>query len=510
MRNIMVSWVGNNDLKSIEKKKLTGPVNALLNSKNGKEFDEIYLLCNYAKDLSEKYFKMLGKVFNFEYKYISENLLNSPMNYTLIYEEVIKFLNYIENLKEDKEIKWHFHTSPGTQAMSAVWVLLGKTKYNAKLFYSWCDKNIERVEEAKIPFDISIDYLPDLYRQREKKILENWNTIPAFEDIIYSSKLMNDTLNKASYIAKYNVPVLLLGETGTGKELFARGIHNDSNRKKMPFEAINCGAIPENLLETTLFGWSKGAYTGAVGEDQGLFLKCNGGSLFLDEIGELSLNLQVKLLRVLQENQVMRVGDNKKFDIDVRIIAATNKDLTEMVVNNEFREDLFHRIGIGIIKIPALRERGGDDILKIAKFFLTEINKNFSEPFIVNNLEVDNSYIKKEFSVSAIKELINYNWPGNVRELYNSIVRACLWSKSEKIDAEDIRESIIKFEKKEIDTTTVEIPENGVDLKNILFDMEKEYYKKALSMTRSKREAAELLNINPKTFEKRCRTQFNL
>ena len=204
----------------------------------------------------------------------------------------------------------------------------------------------------------------------------------------------------------------------------------------------------------------------------------------------------------------MRVGDNKTFKTDVRIIAATNRDLPEMIMENTFREDLFHRIAIGIIEIPALRYRGGTDIMKIAESVLTKTNKDFSEPVSVKNMNIENSYIEKTFSVSAINEIKKSMWPGNVRELKNAIVRACLWGQNDKINAEDIRGAIIKFKKEK--NNDIEIPEDGLDLKKALFDIEKRYIELALSKTKSKREAAELLGAKHKTFEKRCRTHFNL
>jgi len=506
MRSVMVSWVGNNDILSIEEGKLTGPVYALLSSRYGTEFNEIYLLCNYSEKKSEGYFKMLKKKFDINFKYASNT--DDPMDYKKIYEEVENYLSHIINMKNDNDINWHFHTSPGTQAMSSVWVLLGKTKYNAKLYNSWLEKGNQRVEGAKIPFDISYDYLPELFRQKEKSILDNWDKLPVFEKIIHDSDRMKEVLQKSIMIGKYNVPVLILGETGTGKELIANAIHNNSNRESKPFKAVNCGAIPETLIEAMLFGWSKGAYTGSVGEGKGIFLECDKGTLFLDEIGDLSSNLQVKLLRVLQECEISRIGDNKTFKTDVRIITATNKNLTEMVMENTFREDLFHRIAIGIIEIPPLRERGSKDIIKIAEHFLDEINKRFSEPVKIHNKDIENPYIKKEFTLSALKYIKGYNWPGNVRELNNTITRACLWNSNDKIDKNDIKNSIIKFSKKT--ERDIDISDDGIDLNKTMFDIEKKYIELALSRTGSKREAAKLLGVNQKTFEKKCRTKFNL
>lgn len=228
------------------------------------------------------------------------------------------------------------------------------------------------------------------------------------DSIVGNSKSMNKTKSLAMQAAKYESNVLILGESGTGKELFARAIHEMSERKKEPFIAINCAAIPENLLESELFGYESGAFTGAnKGGKPGKFELANGGTIFLDEVGDLSLHLQPKLLRVIEHGQLERVGGVRSVKLDVRIIAATNKDLEEMVEAGEFREDLFYRLCVIPIMIPPLRKRP-EDIILLAEYFLTKYNEKFKKNIISISEEVK-------------KQLLLYEWPGNVRELENVI-----------------------------------------------------------------------------------------
>lgn len=228
------------------------------------------------------------------------------------------------------------------------------------------------------------------------------------DSIVGNSKSMNKTKNLAIQAAKCGSNVLILGESGTGKELFARAIHEMSIRKKEPFIAINCAAIPENLLESELFGYENGAFTGAnKGGKPGKFELANGGTIFLDEVGDLSLHLQPKLLRVIEYGQLERVGGIKSIKLDVRIIAATNKDLEVMAEKGEFREDLFYRLCVIPIMIPPLRNRP-EDIILLAEHFLSKYNEKFKKNVITISEEVK-------------KQLLLYDWPGNVRELENVI-----------------------------------------------------------------------------------------
>ncbi|MBW1873337.1 MAG: sigma-54-dependent Fis family transcriptional regulator, partial [Deltaproteobacteria bacterium] len=229
----------------------------------------------------------------------------------------------------------------------------------------------------------------------------------SFENIIGRSDSMQLMFKTVEKIAEFKSTVLITGESGTGKELIARALHNRSPRRDKPFVAVNCGAIPENLLESELFGYIRGAFTDAIRNKQGLFEEADSGTLFLDEIGELPLGLQVKLLRVLQESEIRRVGENKPRKVDVRILAATIRDLLAEVKIGGFREDLFYRLNVLSIKIPPLRDRP-EDIPMLVEHFLTRCNTKLG----TNIAEVD---------PAAMKLLVEYSWPGNVRELENLV-----------------------------------------------------------------------------------------
>lgn len=237
--------------------------------------------------------------------------------------------------------------------------------------------------------------------------------------IVGNSKVMKEVAYQISLIAESNVSVLITGETGTGKELVAKEIHNLSSRKENPFITVNCGAIPEGLIESELFGHKKGAFTGASDDRIGKFEAAQGGTIFLDEIGELPLMLQVKLLRVLQERQIVRVGDNATIDIDVRVITATNRNLEEEIEAGRFRSDLFYRLNVFQLYLPSLKERGAD-ILLLADYFVRKYSASLNVK--INRIET-----------SAIDLMMRYHWPGNVRELENCIERACLLAREEKV-----------------------------------------------------------------------------
>jgi DNA-binding NtrC family response regulator len=253
----------------------------------------------------------------------------------------------------------------------------------------------------------------------EKKEVDN-----GLSAIIYKSEKFENVIQLVKKIAPGNMNVLITGESGTGKELIARAIHRCSKRNMSPFVPVNCGALPENLFESEIFGHEKGAFTGAFKTKPGLMEFANQGTFFFDEIGDLGLNLQVKLLRLLEERKIRRVGGQKEIDIDVRIIAATNKDLTKSVEENNFREDLFYRINTINIEIPPLRERE-KDIKVLIRHFLEELNSKNEKP--VNGI-----------SNEAINTLQIYQWPGNVRELQNIISRAFYLCNSEIIQKQDL------------------------------------------------------------------------
>ncbi len=244
-----------------------------------------------------------------------------------------------------------------------------------------------------------------------------------FDTIVGHTEVMHTVFEQVRQVAKWNTTVLIRGESGTGKELIANAIHYNSPRSNGPFIKLNCAALPDNLLESELFGHEKGAFTGAVSTRKGRFEQADGGTLFLDEIGEISAAFQAKLLRVLQEGEFERVGGSKTYCVDTRIIAATNRNLEEEVANGKFREDLYYRLNVMPIKMPALRERS-EDIPDLADFLIKKIARQQKRKLAITD--------------SAIRLLIRYNWPGNVRELENTLERAAIMSEKGEIDRDMI------------------------------------------------------------------------
>jgi two-component system NtrC family response regulator len=290
---------------------------------------------------------------------------------------------------------------------------------------------------------------------------------------------MMEVFSTIRKLATPDVPVLVMGESGTGKELVARAIHSLSLRKENPFITINCGAIPEHLLESELFGHEKGAFTGAIARVQGKVEYANGGILFLDEIGELPPGLQVKLLRFLQEKMIQRVGGRENIAIDARVIAATNIDMEKAIQEERFREDLYYRIGVVSMHLPPLRERG-DDVLFLAKIFLAKFGREFNKKDI-------------GFSKEATEALFDYSWPGNVRELENKVQRAVIMAADTTIEPHDLALADIPVER--------HIPEDeGGTLKEARKSLEKTMLRSALEKrSNNLARAAEDLGISRPT-----------
>jgi len=244
-------------------------------------------------------------------------------------------------------------------------------------------------------------------------------------ELIGSSEAMKHVLHLVEKVSPRDTSVLIVGENGTGKELVARAIHSRSSRKDKPFVAVNCGAIPPNLVESELFGYEKGAFTGALDTTEGKFEMAHGGTLFLDEIGDMSLDMQVKILRALQERKFYRVGGKKEISVDIRVLSATNHDLTQAIKDGTFREDLYFRLAVVTIQVPPLRERG-QDILEIAAHFLN----HGQSPITITK--------------QAQELLLNYPWPGNIRELRNVLEQAVILGDGSKITPSDLPANVAK------------------------------------------------------------------
>jgi two-component system response regulator PilR (NtrC family) len=315
--------------------------------------------------------------------------------------------------------------------------------------------------------------------------------LTGLDNIIGQSPKMRAIFDMIQTVAPQTSRILITGESGTGKELVARAIHENSSRSNAPFITINCGAFPETLLESELFGYMKGAFTGANENRRGLFQAAHGGTLFMDEIGNMNLAMQVKLYRVLQEGKVRPLGSNEEMDVDVRVITATNKDLEKAIAADEFREDLFYRLSVIPIHVPPLRDRR-DDIPLLARHFLERFRKQMEKSI-------------EAISPQAMTRLESYDWPGNVRELENTIERAVALESGPEISVtvlpERVAASMGAAFAASASADSSELPPEGVDFEAVLAGTEKKYIKAALEKANGVRtHAAELLKISYRSF----------
>jgi two-component system response regulator PilR (NtrC family) len=338
-----------------------------------------------------------------------------------------------------------------------------------------------RVEEVKLTIKKSLER-NNLIRENirlRQEVEERYK----FWNLIGKSPKMQRVYELVEKVAQTKANVLITGESGTGKELVAKAIHYNSARKDQSFVTLNCGAIPENLLESELFGHMKGSFTGAIANKRGLLEMAAGGTLFMDEIGELPLPLQVKLLRVIQEREFKRVGGTEDIKVDVRIISASNQDLQQKVAQGGFREDLFYRLNVIQIKLPPLRERKEDIPLLVNHF----VRKYSAE----TGKEIEGVLPE------ALELLLNYDFAGNVRELENIIERSITLETSSTITERHIRSYLNERMMSKSMPPTLEIPEEGIDLNKVVEDLEKAFILKALEHTEGiKKKAAELLGMN--------------
>ncbi len=504
--NILVSWIGHTDLKNLlngdfydEVRSLTrppydhpadgGPIKTLLNQKS---FDAIYLLSDYSESITEAYLEWLNIKTS-----VSYTKLQNPTNYGEIYTVANDFLEQLSNKLPKGKNRLSFLLSPGTPAMSAIWILLGKTKYPATFWQTWNGK----VTETEIPFDITLDVVPELLSSSDNVFhhlaTKSPGEVKGFESIIGNSKAIRLAVGRAQKAAIRDVSILLTGESGTGKELFAKAIHEASPRRNKPFIAINCAAIPKDLLESELFGHAKGAFTGADKKKDGAFKQADGGIIFLDEVGECASEIQAKLLRVLQpphnQSQCLRefspVGSTEIETANVRIISATNRNLGKMVEDGLFREDLFFRLALITVPLPPLRSRKSD-ILPIAEHLLKKINTEFSEQ--------DKSYKHKIFSDCTNTFIKKCIWSGNIRELNNVILQSVVMSDKETITPEDIQASLLytpSFSNK--DKELIDAPlGDGFNLEEHLNAIQKHYLRRAMEEAGGiKTKAASLLGL---------------
>jgi transcriptional regulator with PAS, ATPase and Fis domain len=490
MKSTLFSWIGFTDLKASKGEKNIG-LGPIAQAASERSFQKIILISDVPEPDCGTYAEWLKT-------YTSANIqtrkvaLSSPTHFGEIYEAATAAVK--ETLQTDgDDVELTYHLSPGTPAMAAVWVIIAKTRYPATLIVSSIKGG---VKVASVPFDISAEFIPDLLRKQDERLEKLTAGLspeaPEFDHILHRSSIMKRVIAKARLIAPRSVPVLIEGDSGTGKELLARAIHEASPRKEKPFVAVNCGAIPTELIESELFGHEKGAFTGAEKQRTGYFEAAHAGTLFLDEIGELPVQAQVKLLRALQEKEITRLGASKPISFDVRVIAATNRDLVKEITQGRFRPDLFYRIAVAVLKLPPLKDRAGDVGLLIDRILARINDESVDEP----------GYKYKKISSSAKNLMLQHVWPGNVRELQNTLRRAAIWSAGATIDVEDIREAMLPIAPTGDDGLLGRPLKDGINLLSLMEKLAQHYLKRALTeVNGNKTKAAELLGFsNYQTF----------
>ncbi len=496
--SIMLAWIGKSDLiaagvfSPFDSSKPPGP-GPILSAVRAQSFEAVHLLSDYDASKARAYIDWLEQQSGMKVALYLEKL-ESPTNHEEIYHATKGIVDRLAGGDEDH--LWNhrqgsgmvFHLSPGTPAMAAIWLLLAKTRYRAaRLIESSPEQG---VKEVHFPFDLSAEFIPGPTREDQDTLIHLAQGLSpetaAFGEIIHRCEIMKRTVLKARRLAQFDVPVLIQGESGTGKELFAKAIHRESRRGNTALVAVNCGAIPENLVESEFFGHLKGSFSGATADRKGYFEAADRTTLFLDEIGELPLAMQVRLLRVLQEGVVTPVGSTTAKKIDVRIIAATNRDLPAEVQAGRFREDLYHRLAVGVLRLPPLRERDGDLGLLIDSMLASINEKRRPCP----------GYVDKKIDPSARNFLHTHSWPGNARELLNVLSRASIWAAGDTITGRDIAESLDITATTKGDAILGRPFDHGFSLEKLISQVARHYLDRAMAETHgNKTEAARLLGL---------------
>jgi len=360
----------------------------------------------------------------------------------------------------------HGNVSTAVEAMKA-----GATEYLTKPF---------DLAELKLSIEkaIRISELSSEVDRLREELDRDWDV----DGFIAADPKMVEILATVEKVAPTGATVMIYGESGTGKELIARAIHRLSARTTKPFVEVHAGALPETLLESELFGFEKGAFTGALTAKPGRFELANGGTIFLDEVGDITLAVQVKLLRVLQERRFERLGGTRSIDVDVRVVAATNRDLQQLIADGSFREDLFYRLNVVPITLPPLRQRAGDI------------------PHLVAHFLEKHEAGAKTISNEAMEALTAYPWPGNIRELENTIERIIILSAGQTIEVDDLPAEVRAGATAAVRSHAFELPEQGIELEEVEMDLLRQALERSGGNTAK---AAKLLGLSPKVFEAR-------
>ena len=481
---ILVAWIGHTDLRAVTETDTVG-LGPIAQAVRTLPFDSIELLSDYQDGRADAYPAWLRGHAPGVPLAVHPAKLRTPTDFADIYRAATATVDHLARLPG---ARLTFHMSSGTPAMAAVWLILAKSRYpGAALIES---SRAHGVQPVHAPFDLAAELLPDLLRAPDAALQRHGAAppppAPEFSAIIHRTEVMARLCERARQVALRHVPVLLLGETGTGKELFARAIHQASPRRERSLVPVNCGALPPELVESTLFGHARGAFTGASAAAAGIFEAADGGTVFLDELGELPLPAQVKLLRVLQEGEVQRVGDPTPRKVDVRVIAATHRDLVAEIAAGRFREDLFYRLAVAVLRLPPLRERSSDLGLLIDHLL----------PKVQADLAGQPGFIPRRLTPAARRLLLAHPWPGNVRELHNTLLRATLWPEGAELGVDAIREALLPAVGGRGDGVLGRPLGDGFDLQALLDEVSRHYVRRALDETGgNKTRAAERLGL---------------
>ncbi|MCX7788736.1 MAG: RNA repair transcriptional activator RtcR family protein [Spirochaetes bacterium] len=520
-KSILLSFVGNRDpytdTRSLESQGSEtsddqyGPVLSLLSVRT---FDEVVLFCT-GPDYLERALEVEQVVRHWGQKSeVTHKLLqfDSVIDYEEIYHKLSRSLRELPVLKKGmlQNRSLYVLLDPGTPQIQTCWFLLARSgELPATLLQGIPPRfggGSYRVREIDLGNMALPRVVSTLHSFADLKVVRDWGeeepepTLRSeLMELLLSSQSDSflSTVRQAVTVAKYaDVSVMLRGEPGTGKELLARLIHEKSPRRDKPFVAVNCSALSPNLVESELFGHTKGAFTGATQDRAGKFRAADGGTILLDEIGDLPLEVQPKLLRVLQEKSVQPVGSDKENRVDVRVLAATNRDLERMLEQGAFRRDLYDRLNQIALYLPPLRERIAD-IPLLSKRFLDDWNRKYRE--------------QKFLSKEVLDVFYRYSWPGNIRELQNTIIALCASSHGNELKPECLppplrRSSLTVSDRFKFYPV---IPDEGMDLRALLYQTERSYYEQALRKAGGSREkAAQLLGLNPPAFRKALKERF--
>ncbi len=486
---VLLSFTGFHDpyfCGLVDNEEHPGPILSILSDR---VYDHIFLFQTFStQQITDTTKKAINELYPRSEVHILDTNLSDPTNYSNILKSLRNHVKNIKSKFEDPE--FFIAVASGTPHMHACWVLLSASReISAHILQvrpkRFVTKDLPLVSEIDLSSKefpkVRFEELNNVHNDEEvdfKTIVNELGIIGEHDSIVRSFEI-------GAMLGPADVPVLISGETGTGKELFAKYVHLMSGRPTDKFIVVNCAAIPENLVESILFGHKKGSFTGAVNDQVGKFDMADKGTLFLDELGELPMSTQVKLLRVLQDGFVEPVGEARGHKINVRIICATNRELKQSIKQGKFREDLYYRLNVGEIKLPPLRKRKSD-IPKIALNILDRINKTIRK--------------NRRLSTKALSKLQSFKWPGNVRDLQNVIERSVLLSKKEILDEEDllIDETRLSSEKDII-------PEfnNDFSLDGFLSDVRNKAILKALEEADGNQsKAGRLLGISPQAVNK--------